>query len=256
MAALNDTDILSALKGKDRSMRLACNNLCCGCNGRHAPCLRKQALFGIATRPNPPGCCIVLGNWLSLGYKNKTTPDLSIVKRLGGSRAAKVSKDLHTTKYIFLFHPKTLLGRAFVTNKRKQHQTQRFTPTSREPISNGIIFHLEYNANLPPFTPFAFASKWIASYGWAKRPCRKAKVRPSNRNPSIRTGRWSTFAYKNIVEQNWFAKNGMEHKDTKTQSFIFWENRVHRVKVWLYGLYLLYIFISPCLCASVFNIKD
>ena len=36
---------------------------------------------------------------------------MSIVKRLGGSRAAKVSKDLHTTKYIFLFHPKTLLGR-------------------------------------------------------------------------------------------------------------------------------------------------
>ena len=24
-----------------------------------------------------------------------------------------------------------------------------------------------------------------------------------------------------IVEQNWFAKNGMEHRDTKTQSFIF-----------------------------------
>ena len=24
-----------------------------------------------------------------------------------------------------------------------------------------------------------------------------------------------------IVEQDWFAKNGMEHRDTKTQSFIF-----------------------------------
>ena len=98
-------------------MRLACNSLCCGYIGRHAPCHRKQVLFGIATRPNPPGCCIVSGNLLSLGYKNKTTPDLSIVKRLGGSRAAKVSKDLHTTKYIFPFHPKTLLARLFALSE-------------------------------------------------------------------------------------------------------------------------------------------
>ena len=67
---------------------------------------------------------------------------------------------------------------------------------------------------------------------------------------------WAVCGHSIIVEQNWFAKNGMEHRDTKTQSFIFWENRVHRVKVWLYGLYLLYIFISPCLCVQYKGLTD
>ena len=67
---------------------------------------------------------------------------------------------------------------------------------------------------------------------------------------------WAVCGHSIIVEQNWFAKNGMKHRDTKTQSFIFWENRVHRVKVWLYGLYLLYIFISPCLCVQYKGLTD
>ena len=38
-----------------------------------------------------------------------------------------------------------------------------------------------------------------------------------------RTSICNLFSCNNldIVEQNWFAKNGMEHRDTKTQSFIF-----------------------------------
>ncbi len=32
---------------------------------------------------------------------------------------------------------------------------------------------------------------------------------------------WAVCGHSIIVEQNWFAKNGMKHRDTKTQSFIF-----------------------------------
>ena len=45
-----------------------------------------------------------------MGYKNKTTPDLSIVKRLGGSRVAKVGKDLETAKFVPAFYANACQG--------------------------------------------------------------------------------------------------------------------------------------------------
>ena len=59
------------------------------------------------------------------------------------------------------------------------------------------------------------------------------------------------YSRTKLVCEKW---NGTQrHKDTE---LYFLREQSSRVKVWLYGLYLLYIFISPCLCASVFNIKD
>ena len=60
----------------------------------------------------------------------------------------------------------------------------------------------------------------------------------------------------NTVKQNWFAKkwNGTQrHKDTE---LYFLREQSSQSKSLALCLYLLYIFISPCLCASVFNIKD
>ena len=51
------------------------------------------------------GLLYCFGKLIVIGIKNKTTPDLSIVKRLGGSRAAKVSKEMQTAKFGSSFSP-------------------------------------------------------------------------------------------------------------------------------------------------------
>ena len=74
----------------------------------------------------------------------------------------------------------------------------------------------------------------------------------------ICTYKMERFIYSRtkLVCEKW---NGTQrHKDTelyflREQSS---QNRVHRVKVWLYGLYLLYIFISPCLCVQYKGLTD
>lgn len=51
-----------------------------------------------------------LVNETVIRYKNKTTPDLSIVERLGGSRVAKVRLNPHSRKFsvrILFYTPKT-----------------------------------------------------------------------------------------------------------------------------------------------------
>ena len=55
--------------------------------------------------------CIGLIKLNTHRYKNKTTPDLSIVERLGGSGTAKIQRQFHTTKPLrmFLRHANTSL---------------------------------------------------------------------------------------------------------------------------------------------------
>ena len=56
------------------------------------------------------GICIGLVKLNAHGLKNKTTPDLSIVERLGGSGAANVRQLFHTTKLLRFFFQYRRLG--------------------------------------------------------------------------------------------------------------------------------------------------
>ena len=56
-----------------------------------------------------------------------------------------------------------------------------------------------------------------------------------------------------IVEQNWFAKNGIEHRDTKTQSFIFERTeQTEQISDSENFAFSIYLFISPCLCVLLY----
>ena len=62
--------------------------------------LSKASPFWDSNTAKSFGLLYCFGKLIVIRYKNKTTPDLSIVKRLGSARVAKVSKDFQTAQYM------------------------------------------------------------------------------------------------------------------------------------------------------------
>ena len=78
-----------------------------------------------------------------------------------------------------------------------------------------------------PFSCVLWAIFWapvlrqIARYLPHHRSENASKTHPKASHDKFKTASEDIHLFLFIVEQNWFAKNGMEHRDTKTQSFIF-----------------------------------
>ena len=62
---------------------------------------------------------------------------------------------------------------------------------------------------------------------------------------------YNYYSRTKLVCEKW---NGTQrHKDTE---LYFLREQSSQSKVWFYGLYLLYIFISPCLCVQYKGLTD
>ena len=113
------------------------------------------------------------------------------------------------------------------------------------------------NSSEPRMTPSCTGSSSTASCTCAASTTRVRASAKSWSKPRTRHSpcwrRWKDETHHNIVEQNWFAKNRMEHRDTKAQSSIFLRGQSSRRKDLVRrSLSFLYLFLrgSVPLCSS------